>query len=126
MNTVIRKISTTMDVKKRISDGISYIFKELNEAKTNDITQERRRFLLISLDLYLNALEYLVSNKQSDNTEIYINATEVNVDEIIKSIINKEEIYIGYNIPMLMLSLIHISEPTRRTPISYAVFCLKK
>ena len=26
----------------------------------------------------------------------------------------------------LYLSLIHISEPTRRTPISYAVFCLKK
>src|SRR5680860_1702934 len=25
----------------------------------------------------------------------------------------------------LPLSLIHISEPTRRTPISYAVFCLK-
>src|SRR5664279_4787859 len=25
----------------------------------------------------------------------------------------------------LKLSLIHISEPTRRTPISYAVFCLK-
>src|SRR5665647_3982159 len=24
------------------------------------------------------------------------------------------------------LSLIHISEPTKRTPISYAVFCLKK
>src|SRR5665647_3826068 len=24
-----------------------------------------------------------------------------------------------------LLSLIHISEPTRRTPISYAVFCLK-
>ena len=27
---------------------------------------------------------------------------------------------------LLSLSLIHISEPTRRTPISYAVFCLKK
>ena len=27
---------------------------------------------------------------------------------------------------LLELSLIHISEPTRRTPISYAVFCLKK
>ena len=26
----------------------------------------------------------------------------------------------------LRLSLIHISEPTRRTPIAYAVFCLKK
>src|SRR5665647_2137504 len=28
--------------------------------------------------------------------------------------------------PRRYLSLIHISEPTRRTPISYAVFCLKK
>src|SRR5665647_387409 len=27
---------------------------------------------------------------------------------------------------VLILTLIHISEPTRRTPISYAVFCLKK
>src|SRR5680860_1730074 len=27
---------------------------------------------------------------------------------------------------VMALSLIHISEPTRRTPISYAVFCLKK
>ena len=27
---------------------------------------------------------------------------------------------------LIFLSLIHISEPTRRTPISYAVFCLKK
>src|SRR5665647_362769 len=27
---------------------------------------------------------------------------------------------------VLGLSLIHISEPTRRTPISYAGFCLKK
>src|SRR5664279_4784061 len=26
----------------------------------------------------------------------------------------------------ICLSLIHISEPTRRTPISYAVFCLNK
>ena len=29
-------------------------------------------------------------------------------------------------VPIFLLSLIHISEPTRRTPISYAVFCLKK
>src|SRR5665647_2454906 len=27
-------------------------------------------------------------------------------------------------VPLHYLSLIHISEPTRRTPISYAVFCL--
>src|SRR5665647_3711462 len=31
-----------------------------------------------------------------------------------------------YSDKQLDLSLIHISEPTRRTPISYAVFCLKK
>ena len=36
-----------------------------------------------------------------------------------------------WNLKMMLkaaeeLSLIHISEPTRRTPISYAVFCLKK
>ena len=30
------------------------------------------------------------------------------------------------SVPYMYLSLIHISEPTRRTPISYAVFCLKK
>ena len=30
------------------------------------------------------------------------------------------------NKSIIDLSLIHISEPTRRTPISYAVFCLKK
>ena len=28
--------------------------------------------------------------------------------------------------PDLILSLIHISEPTRQAEISYAVFCLKK
>ena len=32
----------------------------------------------------------------------------------------------GYVEQLYNLSLIHISEPTRRTPISYAVFCLKK
>ena len=33
---------------------------------------------------------------------------------------------LGAVLMVLYLSLIHISEPTRRTPISYAVFCLKK
>ena len=32
----------------------------------------------------------------------------------------------GHIAALYLLSLIHISEPTRRTPISYAVFCLKK
>ena len=40
--------------------------------------------------------------------------------KLIKDIAQKEPCVI------VGLSLIHISEPTRRTPISYAVFCLKK
>src|SRR5664279_5686380 len=32
----------------------------------------------------------------------------------------------GFYAATFLMSLIHISEPTRRTPISYAVFCLKK
>ena len=35
-------------------------------------------------------------------------------------------VHADYNVAVVALSLIHISEPTRRTPISYAVFCLKK
>ena len=32
----------------------------------------------------------------------------------------------SFTAPYFMLSLIHISEPTRQAEISYAVFCLKK
>src|SRR5665647_1425701 len=35
-------------------------------------------------------------------------------------------VFVYHNGAESYLSLIHISEPTRRTPISYAVFCLKK
>src|SRR5665647_2359750 len=38
----------------------------------------------------------------------------------------KPKFRLDVNNQVIMLSLIHISEPTRRTPISYAVFCLKK
>src|SRR5665647_3992143 len=34
--------------------------------------------------------------------------------------------FLGLHVDDRHLALIHISEPTRRTPISYAVFCLKK
>ena len=34
--------------------------------------------------------------------------------------------YLQGEVVRIMLSLIHISEPTRRTTISYAVFCFKK
>ena len=42
------------------------------------------------------------------------------------SVIPFDKLWEQYNRIIKDLSLIHISEPTRRTPISYAVFCLKK
>src|SRR5665213_3916389 len=38
----------------------------------------------------------------------------------------KDGVIADFNAAELMLSLIHISEPTRQAEISYAVFCLKK
>src|SRR5665647_2696263 len=45
---------------------------------------------------------------------------------IITDEVYEHIVYEPYHHVYLSLSLIHISEPTRRTPISYAVFCLKK
>ena len=46
----------------------------------------------------------------------------------VKKLLGIAESYTEFDADIIMhiLSLIHISEPTRRTPISYAVFCLKK
>ena len=67
--------------------------------------------------------------------------TKVLTDAAIKGKVDplvglKENVILGKLIPagtgmrryrdVKILSLIHISEPTRRTPISYAAFCLKK
>ena len=47
--------------------------------------------------------------------------------ELVKKLIEKADIITqNFRPGVIELSLIHISEPTRRTPISYAVFCLKK
>ena len=44
------------------------------------------------------------------------------VAKVLRAVVEREK----PDLVLLGLSLIHISEPTRRTPISYAVFCLKK
>ena len=53
--------------------------------------------------------------------KIDLEAIKTNPSAIHNTVQKKEE-----RRQMQCLSLIHISEPTRRTPISYAVFCLKK
>src|SRR5664279_4205741 len=49
-------------------------------------------------------------------------ATQADVEAVVAEL-NADPTCTGYIVQLL--SLIHISEPTRRTPISYAVFCLK-
>ena len=49
-----------------------------------------------------------------------------NIDRKKTKVINVGNVKIGGDNPISVLSLIHISEPTRPEPISYAVFCLKK
>src|SRR5665647_2855113 len=72
---------------------------------------------------------YLTDNRSGPNNNYWNNTGEWidNQNRLHLTIVEDEGIW---KCTMLRsqhrLSLIHISEPTRRTPISYAVFCLKK
>ena len=50
----------------------------------------------------------------------------VNIPGFCKEFNERTQKDAGMIIPVVILSLIHISEPTRQAEISYAVFCLKK
>src|SRR5664279_5851377 len=71
--------------------------------------------------LDINSSPYVAIYDYSDEAE-WVKYCEANMGtEIIHGFKLQDLVY-----GQAMLSLIHISEPTRRTPISYAVFCLKK
>src|SRR5680860_61748 len=61
-------------------------------------------------------------NEKETEKDIKEKILSTDFKETVSEII-LEKLSVEYDIN---LSLIHISEPTRRTPISYAVFCLKK
>src|SRR5664279_2736665 len=63
--------------------------------------------------------EHKMGIKGSSTVQLYFQDCKVPVENVLGEA-GKGHV-IAFN-----LSLIHISEPTRRTPISYAVFCLKK
>src|SRR5680860_1610015 len=86
-------------------------------------------FAIISLlhFLYLQTIK-LDRCLSAKHVHKYLNLTLLGVNIIDSSIeAFKRPVNDIHNFADLeILSLIHISEPTRRTPISYAVFCLKK
>ena len=71
--------------------------------------------------------EYIKEGKMSDYQDHYY-PSEMAVDAQIQTFLMKKDskAFLKKFDTDWELSLIHISEPTRRTPISNAVFCLKK
>ena len=74
------------------------------------------------LDFYQNHI------KDRINTPVIFLSALSDVDDRVLGLELGADDYIGkpFDSRELLLSLIHISEPTRQAEISYAVFCLKK
>ena len=64
--------------------------------------------------------------KLHEQTDANIESLRAYAEENHVPIVDRITLEMIKQVIRLHLSLIHISEPTRRTPISYAVFCLKK
>src|SRR5665647_1945703 len=89
-------------------------------------------FGLLLIRLIIGTTFLLAGANKVMNIEAFINHVKSfdvfsqNASFILGFILPFVEIIFGAFYIIGILSLIHISEPTRRTPISYAVFCLKK
>ena len=128
-----RKKKEDFDVvtASQTDDGTVVItsLNELSEERMNNVirnavasydpeNKQYSTYLKISASsetLTVDRIDELARGLQSSLTNVQT------VNGIIRNYINKDDL-----IGITYLSLIHISEPTRRTPISYAVFCLKK
>src|SRR5664279_6415507 len=110
-------------MKSTISILALFIFFSLNAQKgnliqsrwhTNDKIEDSDYQLLKKAGFY-----FFISN---DNDNIFISLKTS--ERVVQEKILKKGLTVWLNMDDKDLSLIHISEPTRRTPISYAVFCL--
>ena len=89
------------------------VFVEIKK-KYNGIVNKRRTSMTLQ-----EAYDFLDDDICPDNHEGRINRQVLKEIDYFKNFYHLQP-------KVYLLSLIHISEPTRRTPISYAVFCLKK
>ena len=85
----------------------------LEQANDLDVIMLDKTGTLTQGKFTVTGLEVLTDNYTKEELLKYIGALESAANHPLA-------------IGIMNLSLIHISEPTRRTPISYAVFCLKK
>ena len=101
----------------------------LNDEKINyDPDTLAFSYVMKNVDNGKHALKiYAQDNRLNDGRPVMNYSYPIVIDSTLPSLIlpnltvDSQGNYFAYT-----LSLIHISEPTRRTPISYAVFCLKK
>src|SRR5680860_1824914 len=113
-NSTIDSTSTfisAINLVKEISAGSSDIYNFLSKSiiKSGHASKQVKQ--------EIEKAKLIVANP-TNNKQVLFDTEDTN---FFKGDINFALYCIGFN-----LSLIHISEPTRRTPISYAVFCLKK
>src|SRR5680860_1013934 len=97
------------------------------EGKEREVTDIPEEYQAQAEEWHHKMLD-IVAPEDEALLEKYLDSAELDPLEIRK-VIRKGTINRDF-VPVLCgsafkLSLIHISEPTRRTPISYAVFCLK-
>ena len=77
-------------------------------------------------DILMNALDHAKDQfTDEEYTALKADADKIREIETQIAALPQDEAA-SQSMAQTALSLIHISEPTRRTPISYAVFCLKK
>ena len=81
---------------------------------------EVSELIILSETQGYSVIGILVEDSEENGKE-FIKNNDISYQNILDNTL-AESILIQF----IWLSLIHISEPTRRTPISYAVFCLKK
>src|SRR5665647_718523 len=136
-----RRILAVTFTNKATDEMKSRILKELH-ALAQGFASDYRADLMAKFGMGEQTVneraKHILTNILHDYSSFSISTIDRFFQQVIRSFARDIGVHGGYNLELdstatleqsvdnlfLDLSLIHISEPTRRTPISYAVFCL--